>query len=296
MFALSGHPLLASIGRGLPAQVGELESRHFPDGESYLRIDTAVQGRHCILLADLSRPDAKFLPLVFLASTLRELGAASVGLLAPYLSYMRQDIRFARGEALTSRIFAGLLSQQVDWLLTMDPHLHRYHALDEIYAIPTRVVSGMPALAAWLQTRKHLLLVGPDAESAQWLEKLAACSAHPFVVGEKKRRGDYDVEVSLPDLSCYRDRAAVIVDDVIASGHTLVKCMEALQKEGIDDISCAAVHGIFTGNAALLLQQKGLRQLVTTNTVVHPSNGIDVAELLLPALRECLQTVMAEPE
>lgn len=296
IFTLESHGLQESLCQKLPAIKGETFSRSFPDGETYLRIGTPVQNQHCIILADLSHPDAKYLPLVFLAETLRELGASSVGLIAPYLSYMRQDRRFIDGEAVTSKIFARQLSAIVDWLVTIDPHLHRYHSLDEIYSIPTRVIQGASSLAHWLKGQKKLFLVGPDAESEQWVSKIAAHSGHPFIVGTKKRFGDRDVKVSLPDLSRFHGYTAVIIDDVISSGQTILKCIDALKCNGIENITCVAVHGIFSDQSDILLIAQGLKNLVTSNTIPHATNAIDVADILVEPIRECLQLVMDASE
>ncbi|RLA44888.1 MAG: ribose-phosphate pyrophosphokinase [Gammaproteobacteria bacterium] len=288
IFSLEPHPLVPSLCEKLAFEQGHTNSRLFPDGESYLRIDTPVQDRQCIVLADLSHPNEGYLPLMFLLATLREFGATSVGLIAPYLSYMRQDRRFVEGEALTSRIFASLLSTQIDWLVTVDPHLHRYHSLDEIYSVPSRVVQAAPLLADWLKQQAELLLVGPDAESEQWVSQIAAHSGHPFVLGSKRRSGDRDVVVTLPDLTGYSRHTAVIIDDVISSGQTILQCIKALQGKGLNKIQCAAVHGIFADGADVQLMATGLEALVTTNTIVHSSNAIDVTELLLVPVEECL--------
>ena len=243
MFSLNNHPLAESLSKAIGGQPGEFNARQFPDGESYLRIQSDVENRACIVVADLSHPNIKYLPLLFLLETLRELGASQVGLVAPYLSYMRQDRRFVDGEAVTSRIFAKCLSQHADWLVTVDPHLHRYHSLDEIYSIPSRVVQGAPALAHWLKTQSNLLLVGPDSESEQWVAEIAAFSQHPFVIGEKQRFGDRH------------------------------------------NIQCVAVHGIFADHSDKILLASGLSQLVTSNTIPHPSNAIDItSQLIAPVI------------
>ncbi|UXI00073.1 ribose-phosphate diphosphokinase [Photobacterium sp. TY1-4] len=286
LFALTPHPLARSLGQQLPAQPGQLDSRRFPDGESYLRVESDVSGRPCIILADLSRPDDKYLPMVYLAATLRELGATSVGLVAPYLCYMRQDFRFMPGEAVTSRIFAGQLSREMDWLITVDPHLHRYQTLDEIYTIPTRVLHATSLLTAWLAAREQLLLIGPDQESHQWVSDVATQSGHPFVIGTKLRRGDRDVQVTLPDLRPYQDRTAVIIDDVIASGETLLKTVDALQAQGLGTIDCAAIHGIFADSSDQRLLDKGVRQLMTTNSIPYTGPQLDLTALLLAPIRE----------
>ena len=291
LFELEPHPLAGSLARQLGVEQGKTSQRLFPDGESYVRIDTPVENKHCIVLADLSRPNSKYLPLVFLVQTLREFGAASVGLVAPYLSYMRQDRRFIQGEAITSRIFAQHLSTQIDWLVTVDPHLHRYHKLDEIYSIPSRVVSGAPLLADWLKGQTNLVLVGPDAESEQWVSQIARHSGHPFIIGSKQRFGDRDVQVSLPDLSAYQQCTAVIIVDVIASGQTILKCILALRALGINSIKCASVHGIFADGVDVELLAAGLDELATTNTIVHTSNAMDISSLLLEPIRDSVRQV-----
>lgn len=289
LFALAAHPLSEPLLSGLQAEAGHIERRRFPDGETWLRIAEDPAGRACVLLADMVDPDAEFLALVFAAATLREMGAASVGLVLPYLCYMRQDARFGPGEAVTSRIFAALLSSQADWLVTVDPHLHRHKTLDAIYAIPSRVVHGAPVLAEWLGNQDKLLLVGPDEESAQWVSRIAAISGHPWVCGSKTRLGDRQVQVVLPELSAWPDHEALIIDDVISSGHTVLRCMEALRAAGVLRISCACVHGIFADGIDARLREAGLLRLVSCNTVPHATNALDVSPLICEAVRELLK-------
>ncbi|EGG99034.1 Ribose-phosphate pyrophosphokinase [gamma proteobacterium IMCC2047] len=291
IFALEPHPLFNSLCQKLTAVAGRIDTRHFPDGETYLRVEASVADCDCIILANLSHPDGKFLPLVFLAATLRELGASSVGLIAPYLSYMRQDCRFIEGEAITSRIFAKQVSQQVDWLVTVDPHLHRYRSLNEIYDIPCCVVQGAAALADWLKDQEKVFLVGPDAESEQWVSQIASHAGLEFVVGEKQRYGDRDVVVTLPDLSHLQAHTAMIIDDVISSGQTILSCVEALKEQGIKSIKCAAVHGIFANNIDDVLLQSGLVQLITTNTIPHRSNHVEIADLLVTPVLDYLHLI-----
>ena len=108
---LPGNEARASrMAEGLGGELGGLETRSFPDGETYLRFRTDPRGRDLVLMCSLDRPDPKFLPLAFAADAGRDLGAARVGLVAPYLAYMRQDKRFQAGEAVTSVSIARLLS------------------------------------------------------------------------------------------------------------------------------------------------------------------------------------------
>src|SRR6266705_4813902 len=130
------HALALSLG----TELGRVELHNFPDAETYIRLLSDIDARQIMIVCTLDRPDDKILPLLFLAATARELGAKTIGLVAPYLAYMRQDRRFNPGEAVTSRQVAHLLSEAFDWMVTVDPHLHRYGALGEIYSIPTRAI------------------------------------------------------------------------------------------------------------------------------------------------------------
>lgn len=288
VFNLHGHEAIASaLVRELGGEAGSLALRRFPDGECYVRLDTPVAGRDVIVLCSLDHPDSLFLSLHFLASTARELGASSVGLVAPYLAYMRQDKRFQEGEGVTSRYFARLLSAAFDWLVTVDPHLHRYHALSDVYSVPSRVIHAAPLLAGFIGGLKDAFLVGPDEESEQWVSDMAERSGLPWVVGSKQRLGDRQVEVTLPDLAHLSGLQPVLVDDVISSGMTMARALEALTAQGFTTSVCVGVHGLFAERADTMLEQLGAR-LVTTNTIAHASSSLDMGPALAQAVAELL--------
>jgi ribose-phosphate pyrophosphokinase len=276
----------------LPQLGGELcvpDIRCFPDGETYLRLDRDLHGRSVALVCTLDRPDPKFLPLLFAARTASDLGAASVGLIAPYLAYMRQDRRFHAGEALSAKLFAELLSPQIDWLVTIDPHLHRIHALEQIYDVPTRVLHAAPAIAQWIAREvKDPVLIGPDGESVQWVGEVARVTGAPVVVLKKERRGDRDVHVLPADMSPYKDRTPVLVDDIISTGQTIVGTLELVAKAGLKPAVCVGVHGIFAEGAYEALMAAGSARIVTTDTVPHATNAIDISGLLASGAREVL--------
>ena len=287
VIALPGNDDLASrLVRELGAEAGGAEVRHFPDGEAYARILSECAGREVVLVGTLREPDRVLLPLVFLADAARDLGAARVGLVAPYLAYMRQDVRFRPGEAVTSRSFARLLSSTFDWLVTIDPHLHRYGSLAELYTIPTSVVHAAPRIAAWV--RDHIsdaLLVGPDSESEQWVADVASRAGAPYVVLVKTRRGDRDVEVSVPDVERWRDRTPVLVDDIVSTARTMIATVRHLLLAGMRPPVCIGVHAVFAGGAYGELVAAGAAGVVTCNTIRHDSNDIDVSGVLAEAIR-----------
>ena len=272
------------LARALDAETADIDLRRFPDGETYLRFDTLPEGRDVILLAGLADPDAKTPALLFAAQTARSLGAASVGLIAPYLPYMRQDKVFQPGEAVTSVHFAKWLSSCVDWVVTIDPHLHRWKALSDIYSIPSVAAHAAPAMAAWIRNHvDHPLLIGPDAESEQWVSDIAARAGVDHIVLTKTRHGDRDVDIALPDLERWRHHTAVIVDDTISTASTMIAVTRQIVDQGLRPPICCAVHGIFAGGAYQALLEAGAARIVTSNTISHPSNGIDVSGILADA-------------
>ena len=280
--------LLAKSGDGgADAELGECVVRQFPDGEYYVRIDSPVENRKVAIVCSLDKPRDKILPLLFLAATARELGASEVGLVAPYLAFMRQDKRFRPGEGITSVYFARLLSEALDWLITVDPHLHRWDSLDRIYTIPTRVVQAAPGIAAWI--RDHVeqpILIGPDDESRQWVAAVAEKAAAPFLILQKTRHGDRDVEVTVPDRERCDGRNPVIIDDIISTGRTMIEPVAHLLSAGLPAPVCIGVHGVFANGALGELETAGAARVVTCNTIAHQSNAIDIDEFLAEAMRD----------
>ena len=286
IFALPGNERLANaLAIHLAAEAGRLTVRRFPDGETYVRIETPVAGRDVILVCTLHRPDDKVLPLLFLAATARELSAQRVGLVAPYLAYMRQDRRFTAGEGVTSAYFAEIISRAVSWLVTVDPHLHRRGALGDIYPIPHTVISAAPRISAWVRENvTRPVLVGPDSESVQWVRAVAEDAGAPFVVLEKLRRGDRDVQTSVPNVERWGDHTPVLVDDIISTGRTMIETVGHLRRAGLAPPVCIGVHGVFAEDAFDQLVAAGAACVVTSNTIPHPSNAINLTPLLADAI------------
>jgi ribose-phosphate pyrophosphokinase len=281
----------AALAKRLGARTGALRWRRFPDGESLVSVEPDVRGEPVAILASLRGPDELALPLRFAAATLREFGATSVGLVAPYLAYMRQDRRFDAGQAVSAPLFAAFVEESFDWLVTVDPHLHRIPRLDVVYRKPAVCVQAAPAIAAWIRANvRDALLIGPDSESGQWVSHVAALADVPFEVLEKTRHGDRDVSVSLPDAAAAaRGRQPVVVDDIMSSGHTIIETLRQLAGLGLKPAICIGIHAVFADQACERILAAGAARVVTCDTIGHASNGISVvdavAEACAPLLR-----------
>jgi ribose-phosphate pyrophosphokinase len=286
VFSLPGNEhLAAAISIKLKAQKGETTIRQFPDGESYVQIISDVKGKDVIVVCTLHLPDDKLLPLYFLCKGLKEFGANTVKLVAPYLAYMRQDKRFNPGEVVTSEHFANLISSFADSLITIDPHLHRRHSMAEIYSIPCKVLHASDLISNWIKKNiENPVLIGPDSESEQWVSEVARNSNAPFIILKKIRRGDEDVEVSVPNVEKYKNNNPVLVDDIISTARTMIATIGHLKKAGMKKPICIGVHGVFANNAYIDLLNAGAEEVITCNTIPHESNKIKIDEIISLAL------------
>ncbi len=287
IFSLAGNEkLAASIASGLKCETGKYLYHQFPDEESYIKLNADVSGKEAIVVCTLDRPDSKFMPLYFLCEILKDAGADKITLVAPYLSYMRQDKKFNPGECITSEHFANLLSSFVDELITVDPHLHRISSLESIYSIPTKTIHATPFISQWIKENiKNPILIGPDMESKQWVSQVAKDAGAPYTVLIKSRMGDKNVKVSVPHLKNHNGNyTPVIVDDIISTAATMIKTVEHLKEQDTPSPICIGIHAVFSGNAYSELKNSGTDEIVTCNTILHESNKIDITSAIIAQL------------
>ncbi|PBQ30535.1 phosphoribosylpyrophosphate synthetase [Sphingobacteriaceae bacterium] len=281
-FAFPGNEQLTrALALTANCSTGAMQMRRFPDEESYIRIQSDVCGKHVVMVCSLYKPDEKIMPIYFFSKIARSMKAATITLISPYLPYMRQDKIFHQGEGVTSAEFAKLLSSMVDEIVTIDPHLHRIHSLKEIYSVKTKVCSAAEPIAAWIKTHvKKPFIIGPDSESEQWVKQVAAHCDAPYTFLNKSRVGDKQVEIVIPADINLNGITPVLVDDIISSARTMIETVLQLKKRSTQAPVCIGVHGIFAGDAYQELKNAGAAQIVTTNTIVHSSNQIDISSLL----------------
>ncbi len=283
---LNGAARLAQAGH-LPAR---MIARHsFPDGETKLRLPEALPAR-VVIFRTLNDPNDKLVELLLAAQTARALGARHLTLVAPYLAYMRQDMAFLPGEAISQRIVGKFLAELFDAVITVDPHLHRVNTLQE--AVPLEhaiVLSGAPLLADWIAVRRqNPVLIGPDEESAQWLALAAARHGFDHAVCRKLRRGDRDVEVALPDV-VLAGRQVVLLDDVASTGHSVACAAKLLLAAGAVSVDVAVTHALLSRDALQMMQDAGIGEVWSTDCIAHTSNVVNMASALAAALTR-LQT------
>ena len=258
-----------------------LEYRTFPDGECFIRIPPEAKHQHIWLLGSLYPANERILALRLAVDTLLRIGAERIVLITPYLPYMRQDKAFSQGEAISTDIIPEIIQKGLDSLVTVDPHLHRIHDLKEIYRCPARVIHSADLLGEWIfENIPDAVVIGPDSESKQWVAALAARIRRSYIVLKKERRGDFDVSISDEGLEAIGKGTPVLVDDIISSGTTMIRAAALIREKTGKMPAAAAVHGIFAGDAYEKMKDAGFSQIITTNSIIHPTNKIDLTPLI----------------
>lgn len=290
-FTTPGAEHLAPAFRAAGLTEGTCMFRKFPDGESYVRIIDNVAGRRIVLVSALNDPDRHLMGVLLAASAARANGAEEIGLAIPYLPYMRQDMAFHPGEPVSAAQFARILGQFSDWIVTVDPHLHRFRSLEQVFGpVPARRVTTVPAIADWIMaTFSRALIIGPDSESGQWINSIAAVAGAPALVLEKIRAGDRSVRIELPEVGDFGDHQPVIVDDIVSTGTTMEQLVSGLVAGGFRPPACCCVHPLFVESAYQRLIEAGAQQVISCDTVLHPSNKIRVGKLLAEGVLASLQ-------
>lgn len=254
-----------------------------PDGESLPLVPRPTST--ALLYRALDRPDGKLMPLLLAADALRRAGARRVVLVAPYMPYLRQDAVFAAGQPLSRDVFGGLLGPAFDRIVTVEPHLHRTADLTPVFrGTPAASLSAADLLADAIGRRGDPVIVGPDAESAPWVERIAERLGAPVVVAHKHRAGDRAVEVTLPREADVAGRRAVIVDDICSSGATLVAAIGRLLAAGAASVEVAVVHALYPRGVGATLRRAGARTVMSTDSCGHRVKALHLAPLLAQAL------------
>jgi ribose-phosphate pyrophosphokinase len=280
--------LAKKLAKELKAEYSPLTIASFPDGDLYLRFNTALKNKTLVIIQSFQpHPDQSLFDILFAAETAKDLGAKKVILIAPYLAYMRQDKRFHPGEGISSRIMAKLLNHSIDKIITIDPHLHRYKSLRDIFTVPAVKLTANPLIADYL--KKHFskeVIIGPDWESFQWAEDIAKRIKVHATVLKKERFSSRHVEVKMVHPVEIKGKNVVIVDDIISTGHTIAEAAKTAKKMGARKITAVGVHGLLVENALEKLKKAGVSKVITTNCIEHFTNRIDVAPLLVEELKK----------
>ncbi len=278
--------LATRLARELGRPMGVITRHRFPDGETRVVLPRPLPSDIIVLRGMQHQPNDRLVELLIAAPAARGWGVRHLMLVAPYLAYMRQDMEFTPGEAVSQRHIAALLSTFFDRVVTVDPHLHRIASLDEVMPRGRGVALSAAALLGRFVAVQvpGAVLVGPDEESGQWVAEAARAGKLEHAVGRKVRFGDTQVQLAFPELDVH-GRSVVLLDDMASTGRTLIGAAREALERGAASVDVAVTHALFNGDALPALRAAGVRHIWSSNAVPHETNAVCIAELLATALR-----------
>ncbi len=281
----------AALAEQLSILSGEIAVHEFPDGE--IRVTARPAAPTTIIYSSLDRPNQKLIALMFASEALRRGGARRIVLVAPYVCYMRQDAAFHEGEAISQKVIGALLANCVDRVITVDAHLHRTSDIRAVFpGIEADNLSAMPAIADELRKTRldpATVIVGPDAESEAWVRDLALRLGCSYAIAQKARRGDRAVQIAFANPALISGRPALIVDDIVSTGGTMIACAKALLAAGATRIDAIVTHALFPEHLCRDMILSGIRSIRSTRSVPHATNAIAFDGLLATALENELE-------
>ncbi len=265
---------------GLKAE--PIELKHFPDGESYVRIPVEAKGKDVVLVHRCyPEPDPSLIQLFLAIRQLAEMKAASITAVVPYLPYARQDKRFLQGEAMSSETVCKMMKEAgCSRLLTFDCHFLKKEGDFSCGGMPTTNVSLGPKVVEFLkQGLENPLVISPDEGAAYLTEKEKEKGVMKKVRGDYgKGKSAYREVAKLEAKFDVKGRDVVIVDDIIAGGSTMVKALKLCLEGGAKTVRCGAVHGLFLNDAAARLSSGGASQVACTNSIKSSLSKIDISD------------------
>jgi ribose-phosphate pyrophosphokinase len=202
---------------------------------------------------------------------------------------MRQDSAFHAGEAISQRAIGKLIANTVDRVITVDAHLHRTSDIRAVFpGIEADNLSAIPAIMSALRSENidpATVVIGPDSEARQWVSHLAECLGLTYAVAQKVRYSDQSVEIRFANPSLFAGRPALITDDIVSSGSTLIACAKALSAAGATAIDAIVTHALFPPELMVAFTKAGIHSIRSTHSVPHATNTFVLDDLFASALR-----------
>ena len=286
--------ILGPSSRELSEEIAELSgfgkvpvvSRVFPDGESYVRLESSVRDEHVAIVHTTSKPqDSNLMQLAFMANAAKRNGAKKVTAIVPYLAYARQDKIFLEGENISIETIAAMLKAAgIDQLITVN--IHAETALAN-FPFPAKTLTAIPLLAEYFVKKgfKKAFALAPD-KGAMYI----AQQAQQILVGEagslEKHRDRHTGETTQTAAHLnIKGKAVIILDDIISTGGTIVGAAKILREKGVRRIYVACVHGLLVGDAEKRILDSGVEEIVATDSIPSKNSKVTLAPLLSEALK-----------
>ena len=269
------------ISLDLDAEYKNAELRIFADGESKIRLDN-VGKKNCIIIHSTYPPtDRHLMQLFMIIYKCKEDGARDICVVSPYLAYTRQDRVFVSGEIITINLVGKILaSLGITKLVTIDSHSP--NKLDCSFA--TIDLTAIPSLSSYVKrniTINNPIVVSPDEGGIERAKKFAGLiNANMLSLVKIRDRLSGEVSVSLSHQEILKNRDALIVDDMISTGTSIIKAIELLKKNNIEDVYVVCTHALLLDDAKEKLLKAGIKEVISTNSIPNEFAKVDLSKVI----------------
>lgn len=295
IFSGSGHPAFAAqIAQRLGVPVGKTDSQVFTNDNRFVRIAEPVRGDDVYVVQTSTNPvDAHLVELLMLIRTLRDASSTRITAVLPYFPYARSDKKDQPRVCLTARLVADLLeSAGAHRVLTMDLHSPQ---IQGFFSIPSDELLASPSIISYLTTHWDLrdaVLVASDAGAAKMLKVYADALNLPVAIMDKRRDANDEQPTIKGVIGVVSGKKAILIDDEVSSGRTLVRDAEfLLSRAGVVSVDACVVHPVLGGNSVAELNNSRINRFVLTNTIATDAKQLKNKEIVdvTPQFAECIK-------
>ena len=274
-------PLAKKISLDLHAEYKNIELRIFADGESKIRLDNMAK-KNCIIIHSTYPPtDQHLMQLFMIMYKCKEDGAKDICVVSPYLAYTRQDKVFVDGEIITINLVGKILAcLGITKLVTIDSH--KPNALN--YSFATIDLTAIPSLSSYVKhnlTMNNPIVISPDEGGIERAKKFAGLiNANSLSLVKTRDRFTGDVSISLLDQGSLKNCDALIVDDMISTGASIMKTIELLKKYHIGNVYAICTHALLLDDAKQKLLNAGIKEVISTNSIPNEFAKVDLSSVI----------------
>jgi len=276
--------LAAKVAWALGENISPIETRRFPDGERYIRINGEVPSEVVVIQSTGYPQDENLMELFLILKNLKSLGVERTRVVIPYFGYGRQERRFKSGEAVSAVIVAELL-EAAGASEIYSINLHEKN-IKQFFKIPVHEISAMPMIANYIkETVDDPMIIGPDKGALGFAEEVSGILKCECDYLEKTRISPEIVETKPKNLDV-DGRDVVIIDDIISTGGTIVNASKILRELGAKKVVVCCVHPLLVEDALLKIFAAGVDDVFATDTLRSDVSIISVAPLVAGFLKK----------
>ena len=266
----SNRPLAEAIAAKLNTKLGNMELKHFSDGEIYVRFEETIRGMDVFFVQSTSGPvNNNLMELLIMIDAAKRASAGRITAVIPYFGYARQDRKARSREPITAKLVANLItSAGADRVLTMDLHCMQ---IQGFFDIPLDNLVGGPTLYNYFKPKvdENFVVVSPDIGSVTRARNVAARMGAKMAIIDKRRPKANVMEV-MHIIGDVEGKNCLMVDDMIDTAGTIVQGANALKEAGAKEIYACCTHGVLSGPAIERLASSPISELAMLDTIDIP--------------------------